>query len=320
MINSTTLSVIAQRGPFTVHEGLNTVTLDPPVALTKGDFIAVQRLTNATSCGQPVEAFHDGSGTDFMFGGDLTGNVPLTSLTAHTGATLVAIASDTPAVRASVIPVVGSVQGLALFRTGLQLTNPSSSRINGKLVFHRADAPGSSSDPSIDYSIDAHASQSFSDVVAAIGQSGLGSLDIYATSSFPPVAEARVFSDAGAAGTAGFAEAAAHIERKAIGTFVSGNIAIPTDLTNFRLNLGIRTINAVNVFYTLYDANGVQVARNSTSHMRRSTSNKVARRRSSAYRSFLPVARSRSRAPTSPGSTAPPPTTARKIRASVSSE
>jgi hypothetical protein len=48
----------------------------------------------------------------------------------------------------------------------------------------------------------------YADILVSMNQSGLGSLDILTTGSPTPIATARIFNDAGAAGTNGFSEEA----------------------------------------------------------------------------------------------------------------
>ena len=54
---------------------------------------------------------------------------------------------------------------------------------------------------------------------------------------------ARVFSDGGAAGTSGFTEAGLP-PNEALHVFQRGVLLLPPDLTNFRMNVGVRTLEA----------------------------------------------------------------------------
>lgn len=69
---------VDQRGPFDVTTTLQTVRLDPPVALRSGDVIAI---TNLTSCGAPMMAGAlpggvPSAGAFFTVSGDVITNVP----------------------------------------------------------------------------------------------------------------------------------------------------------------------------------------------------------------------------------------------------
>jgi len=81
-----------------------------------------------------------------------------------------------------VVPVAGSVHGAfnSVFRTRVLLENRwDVGTITGRIVFHRRDTAGSSSDPSITYSLDPHTLIVYDDIVAAMGLDGvIGSLDI----------------------------------------------------------------------------------------------------------------------------------------------
>lgn len=157
----------------------------------------------------------------------------------------------------STLPVVGSVHGSqgSYFRTSLTLVNPSKFELRGKLVMRLAGRNGTDADPSLEYVIPANATLNYDDVIEAMGQSGLGSLDIYTSASATPVVNARVFNDLGDKGTSGLAEDAVPAGAPYLGF---ANVMIPTDLTNFRLNIGIRTITAGTLTIETYDASGAQ--------------------------------------------------------------
>jgi hypothetical protein len=163
------------------------------------------------------------------------------SFFSNTSSVLVSVA---PVAQTRVLPVVGSLPGNfgAYFKTSVQLYNPKSSAVSGKIVFHTQAVSGSSNDPSLAYSIPAGKSLSYADLLPAIGiASGLGSADIVADAgSAFPVMLARVFNDAGAAGTTGLAlEAMAPSDALQNGD--SGVLIAPAD-TRFRLNIGVRTL------------------------------------------------------------------------------
>jgi len=78
-----------------------------------------------------------------------------------------------------VLPVVMSGPGSngAFFRTSLKLVSQSYT-FSGRLVFHPAGQAGTDSDPSLAFTLTSGELRTFSDVVEAIGASGLGSLDV----------------------------------------------------------------------------------------------------------------------------------------------
>jgi hypothetical protein len=76
---------------------------------------------------------------------------------------------------------------------------------------------------------------------------------VLTTASVTPIATARVFNDGGAAGTSGFTEDAVPAGPDYLSL---ATVFVPSDLTNFRLNIGIRTITAGDVNVSVYDAAG----------------------------------------------------------------
>jgi streptogramin lyase len=167
-----------------------------------------------------------------------------------------------PPIDTRILPVVGSTPGAngTFFRTALQLHNSASSVISGRIVFHPSGATGSGSDPSMSYSLLPEQTQSIADLLPAMGRSGLGSADIEVTSGQVPAAAVRVFNDAGSAGTTGFTEEPMRSE-EALRPGNFGVLLLPADLTNFRFNLGVRTLDGgATATLTLRDPTGGVVA------------------------------------------------------------
>ncbi|MEA2339539.1 MAG: hypothetical protein QOE82_3546, partial [Thermoanaerobaculia bacterium] len=85
----------------------------------------------------------------------------------------------------------------------------------------------------------------------------VGSLDIFTTAGNAPIATARVFSDGGTAGTSGFSEEALS-PNDALDYFSRGILLIPPDLTNFRMNIGVRTLDSgATLNVSTFDSAGV---------------------------------------------------------------
>ena len=159
------------------------------------------------------------------------------------------------------LPVVGSTPGAAgaFFRTSVQLHNPTSSEISGRVVFHASGASGSASDPGLGYSLPPGQTKSISDLLPAMGRSGLGSADIEVTSGSVPAATVRVFNDAGAAGTTGFTEELMRSE-EALRPGNQAVLLLPVDPVNFRFNVGARTLaDGATLTLTLRDSAGAVV-------------------------------------------------------------
>lgn len=167
-----------------------------------------------------------------------------------------------PAIDSRVLPVVGSTAGVggSFFRTSVQLHNPTTGATSGRIVFHPSGLSGNASDPALSYTLSPGQTQSITDLLPAMGRSGLGSADIEATSGSIPAATVRVFNDAGAAGTMGFTEELMRAE-EALRPGRSGVLLLPADMARFRFNLGVRTLEAgASATLTLRDASGAVVA------------------------------------------------------------
>ena len=63
------------------------------------------------------------------------------------------------------------------------------------------------------------------------------------TTGVPPLVTARIFNDLGAAGTSGFSEDAVAPADAAQGSQLI-YLHMPTDIANFRMNVGVRTLGA----------------------------------------------------------------------------
>jgi hypothetical protein len=145
---------------------------------------------------------------------------------------------------AAILAVAGSTPGNGTyFRTRIQIYNPRTAPISGKFVFHTQSVSGKASDPSLSYTLNAGQTIDYADLLPAMGiASGLGSIDIMTTPGDPvPVMSARIFSDAGVNGSAGF-----FIEPLGPDTALqageSGVIIAPADPAAARLNLGVRSL------------------------------------------------------------------------------
>jgi len=240
-----TFTVVAERGLFPVQSSFFTVTLTPPVAVEAGDLLAVVQMLGTNTCGgvglslsSSRETMLRYPGVDFPTGSFATGG------TIANAFTLMARASSDPEVVAAVVPVVGAVAGGfgSFFRTDIQAVNPGSASITGKLVFHPAGRAAAPDDPLVLYSYGGVSVRSISDVVASMGQSGLGSLDVIPTTGIPPILILRIYNDAGPAGTSGFTTESMAPDR-AIPFLSSVALIAPADLTNFRMNVGVRTLD-----------------------------------------------------------------------------
>jgi hypothetical protein len=246
----TTFTLIAERGPFTAQAGRNLLPVSPPVDVKAGDLIAVTSLVSFATCGCPAVTLDPGS-VVMQIAGDIQSGA--FSGTYERREALAVRATDSVEVLEGVIAAGGSLHGNfgSFFRTSLQIANTGGSTSTGKIVFHPAGVPASTNDQAYPYTVSSGNATSYTDIIQTMGQSGLGTIDVISTSGFPPLVTARIYNDAGANGTSGFTEdlitpaAALH----------GGDLAVlltPADLTNFRTNIGVRTLSSaatINVQY-----------------------------------------------------------------------
>ncbi|HEX6086942.1 MAG TPA: hypothetical protein VF266_20600 [Thermoanaerobaculia bacterium] len=263
-----TLTMTAERGPFTPAANVYTATLTPAVAVQQGDLIGVARVASCGNAGAitgfPSEGY-------LQYTGDVAGPVTIAAATMHQGGVLALSASGTATEwMARVIPVVGSVPGAfgARFKTEMQFFNPQTSgSMTAKLVFHPAGAAGSSSDTTRLVMLDPGEVFSTADVVAAMGQSGIGSLDISVPAGQNvPVILTRVYNDAGAAGTSSLTEepievsTGVAIRTNLLARGVTGFLVTPRDPERTRFNIGVRTLySGATIQVTLRNSAGVVV-------------------------------------------------------------
>lgn len=167
----------------------------------------------------------------------------------------------------AIVPVVGSTRGQsnANFKTEVQLANPTDTRIDGWLIFHRQGQAGSVNDPVLRYELAPRATAAYADVLADLGATGLGSLDIFVDRGVVPAVVARAFDDQ-PAGTTGvtvplvpFTAALTHGD--------SGTLVAPRDPVRFRFNVGIRSLdNGASIDVIVRDAGGAERKRQAMSY------------------------------------------------------
>lgn len=262
------LELVGTAGPFTsanpaepgVFPDNNVIRLSfPAIAVKRGDVLAVTQMK--PGCGGVGVA--PGRPDDIVYetSADFNGGVLSASNTiARTGFRLNAAAHSSSFRLVGVIPVAGSAAGAfgSFFRTEMMITNPSAFGMGVRLVFHPAGRSAEPGDPARNVLLVGNETRTFADIVATMGQTGLGSIDVL-TSGFTPVITTRVYNDAGSAGTSGFTEEVV-TPYEAIQEGAYADFHIPADLTNYRVNVGLRTLGAsTTLLVTVFDATGAQV-------------------------------------------------------------
>ena len=263
-----TLTLTAERGPFSPTSSVFTVTLTPGVAVQQGDLIGIARVANCGNAGAVTGFPSEGY---LQYASDVTGTVDVAAAAMHQGGVLALLATGTVSEwMARVIPVVGSAAGAfgSHFKTEMQFFNPQTSgQMTCKLVFHPMNAPGSSADTTRLVILEPLEVFSTADVVAAMGQTGLGSLDISVPAGQNvPVILTRVYNDAGAGGTSSLTEDPVPVaDAIAIGSHllargVTGFLVAPRDVARTRFNVGVRTLySGATIQVTVRNSAGVVV-------------------------------------------------------------
>jgi hypothetical protein len=250
-------SVVAERGPFSVVNGRFSIPLTPPIDVLKGDVLAIVQLQPLATCGT-IQQSGSASGLTAFIGNEVKAPA-VTSATILSKQQLSAIAgNDLSNFVAGVIPAAGALAGSnnSFFRTAIQLQSGDGATIAGRFVFHPAGKAAAASDPSMPFTIVNSASVSYSDLITQMGQSGLGSLDIITTGGSTPVVTARVFNDNGSGGTQGFTEEMVR-PADALTDSTRSILPFPADPTNFRMNIGVRTLAASSIRFSAMSADGV---------------------------------------------------------------
>ncbi len=136
----------------------------------------------------------------------------------------------------AIVPVVGSTRGQsnANFKTELQMANGTDLPMAGWLVLRPQGAFRR-------YELAPHTTLSFADIVAELGATGLGSIDVFVDRGLVPTVVARAFDDQ-PNGTTGVT-----VPVIPIGSVLSGvdvaTLIVPRDLTRYRFNIGVRALN-----------------------------------------------------------------------------
>lgn len=261
-----TLTMTAERGPFTPTANYYTATLTPAVSVQQGDLIGITRIANCGNAGAvtgfPSEGF-------LQYASDVTGSVAMSAAVTHQGGVLAIGAHGTVTEwMARIIPVVGSLTGGfgSQFRTEMQFFNPQTSgSMACKLVFHPAGTAGSAADTTRLVILNPGEVFSTADVVVAMGQTGIGSLDISVPAGQNvPIILTRVYNDAGAEGTSGLTEEPIVVSQdiaistKLLARGVTGFLVAPRDPVRTRFNIGVRTLySGATIHVTVRNPDGV---------------------------------------------------------------
>jgi len=242
------LTPTGQRGPFSVTSNVMTIDLSSQaLGVGQGDLIGIVRIGD---CGAPGTLSGTSSAGYLSYYGNMTTNT--TVLDGQRVNSALAVFGSGPANNAvtEVLPAVGSVKGVfgSSFKTSIQLLNPTSKTISGRLTFNPAVSTGSSYLYSIPPGGQDSVDMDFVFARSPSGTTGLGTIDVAVpTGQEKPQIVARVYNDSGTQGTAGFNEDSVALDNtgrggRVISTGATAFMATPVDVTRTRFNIGVRAL------------------------------------------------------------------------------
>jgi len=248
-----TLNMFAERGPFNtfaIGRVTQVVPLNPPVGVAPGDLIAITRLLE--NCGNALAEAGTGTQGYVVLQGDATSGTISAGNTFHDRLGLMGTGFAPAASVQGYIPVVGSTQGGfgSNFKTSVQIFNSSPTSVaTGKLIFHRSGTSGTLNDQSLAFNIGPNEIISFTDAVAGMTQTGIGSMDVVMSAGAQlPIVVSRIYNDQGTNGTSGAFE---DLVTTATGTGTRiltlgtvGFLLTPIEPARTRMNIGVRSLSS----------------------------------------------------------------------------
>ena len=162
--------------------------------------------------------------------------------------------------RRLILPVIGSGSGAfgSLFRTRLQIENPTSDVLHGSIRVRPAGTVQSDSDASLPFTIAPGQVAKFDDLMAGIGAIGTG--DLLVDNGVVPPAVVTVLNDAGAAGTTS-ASYAPIDDATALRPGSTAVLLAPEDPSTARFNIGVRALDSgATIRFTLRHGDGSAAA------------------------------------------------------------
>jgi len=151
--------------------------------------------------------------------------------------------------RRAIVPVAGSLVAAdgSKFHTSLRLALPDRVKTSGRIIFHPQGAIHSDNDPSIAYQLQPvgdqpGVSQYWEDVVAAMGASGLGSIDIVPNDERTPEIDARAWNDIHGLINGGTVPVLKASDLFHFGVPFGVHFPVATDNGRSRMSVGVRTV------------------------------------------------------------------------------
>jgi hypothetical protein len=176
--------------------------------------------------------------------------------------TRIAAAGAIPALPpASIIPVVAALSGPfgSRFTTSMQIANPYSFAISGRMVVHPQGRAGSPSDPSLAYTLAPFETKRYSDFMTSAGASGGGSVDVIPSVGSAPVTVTSIVNEAADGMPMVLVPQVDPASALTAGS--RGSLITPPDATAWRFNIGIRTLaNGASLTISVRDAAGKELS------------------------------------------------------------
>jgi len=167
---------------------------------------------------------------------------------------------------AAIIPAVATLSGGfgSRFTTSMQIANPYSFAISGRMVVHPQGVAGKPSDPSLAYTLAPFETRRYADFVAAAGAGGGGSVDVIPSVGAAPVTVTSIVNEAAAGMPLVLMPQVDPASALAAGS--RGSIITPPDATQWRFNIGIRTLaDGSSLTISVRDATGKELSSTSRS-------------------------------------------------------
>lgn len=227
--------LVAERGPFNDANGNVTVALSPVITVKRGDVLGIA-LFGPGQCG--LTGFYGSQNHLVQMNGDYTSGAPSFSVDVP-GSTMNFRASSGTAALVGTLPGIGVTNGAggSSFNTSFSVTNPSANQVEITFTY-RAIGQGPTTPPILTTLIVPAGGTKSPKLSDLLSISGVGSFDVYSNGA-TPIVNARIYNDTGS-GTNGFTEpmvtpnAVAH-------EFDRLWMSIPSDLSAYRMNIGVRT-------------------------------------------------------------------------------
>jgi hypothetical protein len=162
---------------------------------------------------------------------------------------------------AAIIPAVASLPGAggSRFTTSMQISNPYSFAISGRMVVHPQGRSGAPTDPSLAYSLAPFETRRYADFVASAGAGAGGSVDVIPSVGSAPVTITSIVNEAADGMPMVLMPQVDPASALTAGS--RGSLITPPDASAWRFNIGIRTLaDGASLTMSVRDAAGKELS------------------------------------------------------------